>query len=208
MKIKVTFKEHLLGTLAGKKDVATDFIASKCKAGLQPDEVEVIQNIDENLTNGSTIFPRDEKGPFIWDYQWKGFFKEATESVFVRSGEFTKEQLKKDDLTLYMYKKTIDKQLFIKPRKIYLTLPTGCEMTFVERPLRGQTMQGERICLARSEAAPAGTTCVFEIVWFKACLKNVVERCLEYGQYSGMLQWRNSGAGSFTWEDVTPKVIG
>jgi len=201
MKVKVTFKEHLLGTLAGNKDVATEFIAAKCKEGIQDDETAVIKNIDEELVNGSTVFPRDEKGPFIWDYQWKGFFKEATESVFVRSGEFTKEQLKKDDLTLYMYKKTIDKQLFIKPRKIYLNL--SGPMTFIERPLRGQTMQGERICLARSEAAPAGTWCEFEIIWFKSCLENVIERCLDYGQYSGMLQWRNSGAGSFTWEDVT-----
>jgi len=198
MKVKVTFKEHVLGTLAGKKDVATEFIAGKCKEGVQVDEVDVIRNLDEELTNGSTVFPKDENGIFIWDYQWKGFFKEATESIFVRSGEFTKEWQKKNDLTLYSYKKTIDKQLFIKPRKCYLNLsgPTY----FVERPLRGQTMQGERVCLARSEAAPAGTTCEIEIIWFKACLGEVVERCLDYGQYSGMLQWRNSGAGSFTYE--------
>lgn len=198
MKVKVTFREHLLGTLSGKKEVATDFIAGKCKTGIQNDEAEVIRNIDEELTDGSTIFPADENGVFIWDYQWKGFFKEATEAVFVRSGEFTKEQLKKDDLTLYLFKKTIDKQLFIRPRKIYLNL--SGPLTYIERPLRGQTMQGERVCLARSQAAPAGTTCEFEILWFKACLEKVVDRCLDYGQYSGMLQWRNSGAGSFEWE--------
>jgi len=201
MKVKITFKEHVLGTLAGNKELAQDFIASKHKEGLMQDEMKVIDSIDEEIQKGTTIFPSDDKGAFIWDYQFKGFFKEATESVFVRSDNYTKEHLKKLGLTLYMYKKTLDKQLFINPRKIYLNL--SGPITIVERPLRAQTMRGERICLARSEAAPAGTTCEFEIVIFKSCLKEVVPLCLDYGQYSGMLQWRNSGAGSFTWEEVT-----
>ena len=95
------------------------------------------------------------------------------------------------------YKKTIDKQIFVFPRKIYLILPEGGKVTFIERPLRGETMRGERICLARSESVPAGTTIHIEISCLNKKLEGFIPQWLKYGRLMGLGQWRSSGMGRF-----------
>jgi len=200
MKVRLTFTEPLLGTLAGDKELAKEYIASKCGGDtLNKDEAECIDNIDEELEKGSTIFNSDDKGILLWDYQVKGFFKDAMLAL-IGSDKFTQEALKKVSLTKYMYKRMIDHQLFVNPRKIYLKL--SGETFFVERPLRADTMRGERIALARSEAAPAGTTCEVEIVTMQKKLVPFIYECLDYGSLRGIGQWRNSGMGRFTYEEI------
>lgn len=199
MKIKVTFIEPVLGTLAGNKELATDYQASKHPDGVQEDEAEAIKDMNEQLEKSSTIFPRENGKVFIWDYQFKGFLKEGIGAI-ITSDAYTKEQLKKVRLTQYLYKRTIDKLVFVKPRKIFLNL--SGDLSWCERPLRGQTMRGERISLARSEQAPAGTTIELEISSMHKNLWPFIEECLDYGELSGLLQWRNSGMGRFTWVKV------
>lgn len=199
MKIKITFTEPLLGTLAGTKEIAAEFIASKHPDGTRPDEAETIQNMDEQLEKSSTIFPKDEKGIFLWDYQVKGFIKDAMLSK-ITCGEYTQEKLKKVRLTMYSYKKTVDQHIFVSPRKIYLNTPS--ETYFTERPLRAETMRGERIALARSETAPIGTTCEIEIISCNDKLWDYIIPCLDYGKLRGIGQWRNSGMGRFSYEDL------
>jgi hypothetical protein len=63
-------------------------------------------------------------------------------------------------------------------------------------------MQGERVSLAISEEIPAGATCTFTIVTLCDETMELVKEWLNYGAFNGMLQWRNSGKGSFTWEEV------
>ena len=63
-------------------------------------------------------------------------------------------------------------------------------------------MQGERVSLAMSEEAPAGTTVEFTIVSFLDSYESVIKEWLDYGVYSGIGQWRNSGKGRFKWEQV------
>lgn len=200
MKLKLTFTEPLLGTLAGEKEIAKEFIASKVSGGIpKADEIDVIESLDESLEKGSTVFNADENGVFLWDYQVKGFFKDAMLALLT-TGNFTQEALKKVGLTKYAYKRTIDHHLFINPRKIHLDLsgPTF----FVERPLRADTMRGERIALARSEAAPAGTTCEIEVVTMNKSIVPFLYECLNYGALRGIGQWRNSGMGRFTYEEL------
>ena len=200
MKIKLTFTEPLLGTLAGEKEIAKEYIASKVAGGVpKSDEVEAIESLDESLEKGSTVFNADEQGGFLWDYQIKGFFKDAMLAI-ATAGDYTQDALKKAGLTKYMYKRTIDHHLFINPRKIHLNLsgPTY----FIERPLRADTMRGERIALARSEAAPAGTTCEIEIKTLNKKLIPFIKECLDYGELRGIGQWRNSGMGRFTFEEL------
>lgn len=196
MKIKLTFTEELLGTLAANKELATDFIASKAKNGIKPDEAEVIENIDDQIQNSSTVFPKDENGLFLWDYQIKGFFKDAALAMLT-SGFWTKEQLNKIGMTKHMYKRTIDHHLFVYPRKIYLKLPDGQETTFLERPLRADTPRGERIALSRSESCPSGTTCQIQIETLNDAIWPMMQECLKYGKKRGIGQWRNSGCGRF-----------
>jgi hypothetical protein len=204
--VRITFTEPLLGTIAGNKELAEDYIIGKHPEGFAADEQEALPDVDEEIEKASTFFARDKNGnPMMWDYQWKGYFKEACEAL-IHSELWTKEELKKYRLTPYLYKKTIDKQVFVCPRRIVLAL--AGKPFFVQRPLRGQTMKGERICLARSEAVPQETTLELEIEWLNDNLGDWIVRWLDYGIKGGTGQWRNGGFGRFTWEDITPERSG
>jgi hypothetical protein len=63
-------------------------------------------------------------------------------------------------------------------------------------------MQGERVSLAMSEQIPAGASVVFDVVCLCDAHEAVVREWLDYGRYSGIGQWRNSGKGRFVWEEI------
>ena len=199
MKMKITFTEPLLGTLSGTKELAAEYIAGKNPKGASKDEIEVIKNLDEEIEKSSTVFNMDEKGAFLWDYQVKGFLKDAAHAI-IHNGSRTQEALKKIRMTNYTYKKTIDQHVFVNPRRIYLNV-VG-DLYFTERPLRADTMRGERIALARSETAPAGTWCELEIISMNDKLWDILIECLDYGKLRGIGQWRNSGCGRFVYEEL------
>ncbi len=206
LKVRMTFTEPLLGTLAGDPKVATEFILSKNPEGTVTDEVESLPSDDPGevlLVKASTVFPRDAAGrPFIWDYQIKGWFKEAC-LAWCQRDVMTKEQLKKLRLTEWMYKRTIDLQIFVRPRRLMLILPDGVvgvpgDLDFLERPLRKETFKGGKVCLARSEMVPVGSYIEATVTVFNDKLVEYVKSWLvEFGPLHGMLQWRNSGMGRF-----------
>jgi len=206
MKVEIEFVEDVLGTQAGNKELATDFQASKHPSGEpQADELKAIENMDETLEKSSTVFPRNDKGePFIWEYQIKGFFKETCLAM-IETDTLTKIELKARRLTLYMYKRTIHKMVRVKPRQMVLKLPDGTQadnLKFLERPLRGQTMRGERISLARSEIIPIGTKFKVEITCRNKELEPYIKRWLDDGIDNGMLQFRTGGYGRFKWREL------
>ena len=198
MKYQIEFSEPLLGTLSGNKEIAEEFINSKHPEGHSEEESEM--HPDEELEKSSTIFARDGDKLMLWDYQFKGFLKEACEQM-ISSETMTKEELKNYKLTQYLYKRTIDKQIFVMPRRIHLIMPEGAKTEFIERPLRGQTMRGERICLARSESVPAGTKVDIEILCLNTKLEKFIPQWLKYGALLGMGQWRSSGMGRFSFKE-------
>ena len=200
MKAKITFTQPLLGTLAGNKEIAEKFILSKHKVEVQEDELSAVETVCEELTNGSTVLYADEVGHFLFDYQIKGFMKSAVLARFIESGEYTKDVLKKRNMSKWVYKRTIDTQVFVSPRKVYLSIPDEKELAWIERPLRCTTLQGDRIALARSEAAPEGTTCEFEITCLNKSLEKHIPMLFDYGKFFGIGQWRGGGFGTFTTE--------
>jgi len=195
VKYEIKFTEPLLGTLSGNKEIAEEFIISKHPDGRSEEESAAVP-VDETVEKSSTIFARDNGRIMLWDYQIKGFLKEACEQM-ISSDTMTKEEQKKFRVTQYLYKRTIDKQIFVMPRKIHLELPKGAKTSFIERPLRGQTMRGERICLARSESVPAGTKFHIEIICLNVKLEKFIPQWLKYGALLGLGQWRSSGMGRF-----------
>lgn len=191
IKVRVTFMEEVLGTANNNPDIHSEFIASKAPdATTREEEIEAL-GVDAVVDKAMTIFPKMEDGtPFFWDYQWKGFFKDAC-GMLKRSKGTLSSKIK-------AYKKEIDGNIFIKERRIPINM--AGEMGACQRPLRAQTMQGERVSLANSETVPSGSTCEFTIVLLCPEHEAVVMEWLEYGELRGTGQWRNSGKGRFTFE--------
>lgn len=193
LKVKLTFTEPVLGTSPANEEVYRDFIGTKAPdAATVEDEVAAL-GADAVVEKGMTVFPRlDDGTPFLYDYQIKGFFKDTCGGLRKVKGTRS-EKIK-------AFKKEIDKLIFPEPRCIPI-LFSG-DITECQRPLRAQTMQGERVSLAISEQIPAGATVEFSIVMLSDDHEEAVREWLDYGRFSGIGQWRNSGKGRFTWEEI------
>jgi len=198
MKIKVTLIREMLGTQSANINLFADFILSKCDDdNKKKQELETAEHKEEA---GTTIFPRDENGELImWDYQFKGFLKEAGDSIRLCKG--SEVGLKGGKGKKWgSIKSKIDRFVLVSPRMIRLgkTEPDN----ICERPLRCETMQGPRISVSRSEVVNAGTSFEIEIEVMdnSPVTEAMVEEMLDYGKWKGLLQWRNSGRGRFKWE--------
>lgn len=205
LKVRLDFTDFILGTSPNNRDIYRDFIASKAPdAASVSDEIEAI-GLEQYTEKGITVFPRNEADqPIFWDYQIKGFFKDAC-SMLARVGGKDPETGKKKKAVnesgkLTAYKKVIDGLVFVAPREIVIHYEG--EMDLCQRPLRAQTPQGERVALAISERVPAGAWCEFTITILSDDLEPAVREWLDYGVLRGLGQWRNSGAGRFVWEEV------
>lgn len=190
LRIRLTFIDDLLGTMPGNRDIFTDFVAKKAET--VNEEAEAIP-VDEALEKGTTVFPRTaDNKPFIYDYQIRGYFKESCK--FLKKVDGTKSSKEK------AYKQKIDGLIFVKDRQNVIN--TDKEIGICERPLRASTPQGERISLSRSESIAEGATMEFTVVCMVDSDIELVKEWLDYGRFHGTGQWRNSGKGRFTWEEV------
>ena len=191
---ELTFTEEMLGTKPGNPDVFTKYIASKREAGIPKDELGASELsamlADEAEIRGTTIFHKDSRGnPFIWDYMIKGFFKDSCSSLAKADNSVSS--------TIRAFKKAVDGLIFVSPRKIPCIMPANTQIGVCERPLRAQTMKGERVTLAKSETVPAGTKIKFTVTILSDSLYAPFVEWMAYGQLRGLGQWRNSGKGRF-----------
>lgn len=194
LRTRITFTEGLLGTKSFDKEIVEEFIASKNPKGAQDDELSAVDNFDiaDEVKKYSTGFSRNDKGePIIWDYQIKGFFKDAI-GMLNRTKPATSK--------VKAYKKVVDGLIFPEPRQIVLNLKG--ELEWCSRPIRIDGPNGPQTALVRSEEAPIGTTVDVDIKCLDDKVINIVKECLDYGALRGLGQWRNSGKGRFTWEEL------
>lgn len=191
--IKVTFTTELLGTASANPELHSEFIASKAPdAPSRADEVAALGAVEVE-EKSMTVFPRFANGaPLMWDYQVKGFFKDACSMLRRVPGTKSK--------GLKAFKKEIDGLVFVEPRQIELQLPPRGFVGDLQRPLRAQTAQGERVALAHSETCPVGTVLEFDVKLLRDDLEELVDEWLDYGADRGMGQWRNGGYGRFEYE--------
>lgn len=206
MRVRVTLTEGALGTSPSNENLYLDYIASKA-----PDTESVVEELSavgnykeetaEDLKN-PTIYPRTDDGkPMFWNYQIRGFFKEAC-SMLSRAGgkdENGKKKAVNESSKLKAFKKNIDGLIFVTPRQIPII--TGEPISYCQRSLRAETMQGPRTTLAMSEEVSAGSHFDFTILFPDGSGK-VIREWLDYGYLHGLGQWRNSGKGTFTWEEL------
>lgn len=191
LKVKVTMFEEILGTASANPEIHEEFIASKAPDAPSREEEVAAIGAEEVFEKGMTVFPRGDDGrPIAWDYQWKGFFKDACGALRKVPGTACSK--------IKAYKREIDGLIFPEPRQIPIVFDG--EMGICQRPLRGQTAQGERIALASSESIPAGATMTFDIRMLLPEHEKAIREMLNYGQLRGFGQWRNSGKGRFLYE--------
>ena len=185
------YTEELLGTASANPELHSEFIASKAPDAMSREEEIAAIGADAVEEKGMTVFPRLDDGitPFTYDYQWKGYFKDACGMLRRATGTRSAK--------LKAFKKEIDGLIFPGPRMIPLHVPEDMEMGDCQRPLRASTAQGERVALAHSEALPAGTWFDMEVGCLVDSDVDYVLEWLQYGVLRGIGQWRNSGKGRF-----------
>lgn len=202
IKVRITFTEPVLGSEPNTEEIYREFVASKAPDALSMEEEIAAMGSEMYEEKGTTVFSRDGNTACLWDYQIRGFFKGSCGGIQKAKGRKTK--LKSQ--TVKAYKKVIDNNIFVFPRKIPLNIPGGLDienvMTINQRPLRAQTAQGERVALASSEQLPAGTWFEITIGLLDASMEDVVLEWLEFGKLNGIGQWRNASYGRFDYEII------
>ena len=194
MRVRATFMDELLGTAPNNKDIYTDYIASKAPDATNLEDEVAAVGTEAVAEKGMTVFPRTKDGnPFLYDYQWKGYFKETCS--FLRKVKGTASE------KIKAFKKQIDGLIFIEERETILDTH-GNELGVCQRPLRAATPQGERVSISCSETAPEGTTCEFTVICMVDSDTDLVREWLDYGKLHGTGQWRNSGKGRFVWDEL------
>ena len=193
IKCHAVLTEELLGTSASSKEIHEEFIASRAPDAPSREEEVAAIGVDEVVEKSKTVFPRlngkPDGQPFIWDYQIKGFLKEAARAMArVTGSEAAKTKA---------YLKIVNDCIFVYPRRIPLNYE-GAERGIVgscQRPLRAQTMQGERMTLSNSETVPEGAWFDFDVKLYDEKYEKLLLELLPYAADKGFLQWRNSGKG-------------
>jgi hypothetical protein len=195
-KVRLTFEEPLLGTAPKNQSIYATYIASK-KADMTPeetqDEVSSVEDMESKCWTG--FHTTEDNKPFIYDYHIKGFFKDCC-SMLTRAKGSASSRVR-------AFRKIIDGLVFISPRRIPINLsgPVG----ILERPLRANTPQGERVALTRSDFAPAGSTIEFEVkVIGDDVTEDLLTEWFDYAKLRGLGQWRNAswGTATYTMEEV------
>ena len=189
--IKLTLLEPMLGTIPKNPEIYKAYIASKApKENNNGDELETVEDLEEKNWTG---FHMVDGNPILYDYVIKGFFKDACSMLRRVPGSKSS--------ALKSHKKIIDGLVFIEPRQIPIDLK-GQSIEIIERPLRAQTAQGERITLTRSDACPIGSTICFDIKILGGVSKALLTEWLDYGKLRGLGQWRNAGYGRFEYSFI------
>lgn len=205
LKIRWTFLEGVLGTSTADEEIYRNYLATKAPTlgAVEEEAAAIAASADELFDRALTIFPKLDGGtPFQYDYQVKGFFKDACGMLNRLTGKDPttgkKAKAVNESSKLKAFKKEIDGNIFVFPRQIPLVFDG--EITICQRSLRAATAQGERVALSASEEVPAGATMEFWVLCLNDAHVPAVLEWMDYGLLRGTGQWRNSGKGRFSYE--------
>jgi hypothetical protein len=187
-KVTLTFIEPILGSTP-EHDAYKTYVAQQAidNGKYVSDEMQTL--VDQ--PRGHTNFHREGNKPVLYDYVLKGYLKEACTALRRIDGTLSKK--------MTAHKTKIDSLVMVYPRRIALQLrkPTYD----FSRPLRADTAQGPRVTLVSSTTAAEGTVMEFTVSVLGGAIDEALLReWFEYGQYSGLGQWRSAGWGRFTAE--------
>lgn len=211
IRVRLTFIDSILGGEPNSSELHEDYIQSKIpddiyteeeKAAIKEEEIAALLEGDEK---GKTVFYRNESGePCLKNNHIKGFFKSACAALKTDS----------DNLSHKMtsYKKEIDTHVFVfsdsnDRSNRFIPIQNYGDIGSCQRPLRAQTMQGERVAIADSEEIQAGAFIEFDVITLahnkKPLGNDIVKEWLDFGMFNGLGQWRNAGHGAFQYEVIS-----
>lgn len=187
--VNIQFTERLLASSPADPEIYKQFIASRARAEQDTgDEVTSLPAAEQEKI-GWSVFHIDEKGVFLFDYQLRGFLKEAATAITGKG--------------ITAIKSKIDKWVFVFPRKIHLMRddahiknPDGV----FERPLRAMTAQGPRVTPKRSDYVEGRVSLAATIKVLplgKEISEDILRSWLEYGAMQGLGEFRNGSFGRF-----------
>lgn len=185
---QITCNEPLLATVPAHMNVRELMNIANRKDERKKLEPQILGLKEDEINATHTIFFRDEKGIYLCNYQFKGFLKEAANNL-------------KKEFKIACLRDKLTKFVFVKPRWIWLAEDSD---GVLERTIRVNTPQGQRVALATSEVLYEAT---FKLeIWLLSnphkITWKVIETLLDYGQFIGQGRWRNGDFGSFVWEKV------
>lgn len=207
MRVRCTMLEEILGSLPNDKELYTNYIASRAPDALTREEQIAEFGVIESIEKQTTIFPKDKNGnPLIYGYQFDGFLKASIKALKYVPGSL----IYKDKSFNSKNKSIIDTKIKTFPvggsnsnnRKILIQGFNLEDLHICQRPLFIQDRVGTRVSLASSEAIPAGAYIDIDIYMMDETFRPYIEEALDYGQINGLLQWRNSGKGAFSWNYI------
>ena len=199
---RITGLTPILGSLPAIKDLRTRLITAKATDDGEAAKEETASTFDIN-ERGLTVFARDKQGHLcVMGYQIKGFFKSA---LYALRGQYN----------IAAYKSKVDLLVFVEPRFVPIKREDAFvfyEDTILERPLRSNGPQGERVAIASSEQIDDPWSITIEISLLPNAVSksakgenltwDIIEAALDYGAYHGLGQWRNADYGRFIWERI------
>lgn len=210
IRVRLTFIDSILGGESTDKELYKNYILGKIPPDLYSEEerkeiedaqLEALMEGDEK---GKTVFYRNPDGePCLANNHIKGFFKSACGAMRTDKSTISSK--------ITAYKTEIDRKVFVfadasDKKNRFIPIQNYGEIGQCQRPLRAMTMQGERVALANSEEIGAGAFVEFDVEVLKHDKKplgtDLIEEWLEFGEYNGLGQWRNSGHGAFTYEVI------
>ena len=111
IKVKLTLTEEALGMMPNDKEIHETYIAGNAPDAPSMEEEIAAVGVEGVVEKTMTVFPKlDDGTPFFWDYQIRGFFKDAIGMLRrVKSNKCAK---------LTSYKKVVDGLVFVNERKI------------------------------------------------------------------------------------------
>jgi hypothetical protein len=184
-KVKIRFLDQILGTIPKDRELYESFVMTKVP---KPEGISgELEDVEEVEERGWTGFLKDEKGGkgyYLSNHMVLGFLKEAGNTL-------------KEHVGVKALKSKIENFVFVGPRKI---LFNKSEVdTKVERPIRVRTPKGYRVSLARSDAFNEDMEIEFHLIILehKEVTPELIEALFEYGEFSGLGQYRKGSYGRF-----------
>lgn len=120
VEVELELLEDALGTAPANPEVYLQQIGSK--APKESNAKEEADTLPDDLESRKTVFHRDSRGVFLFDYQIRGFLKETANRY-------------KDIFGIPAMRDKVEAYTFVHPRRVYFTDSAGLYVREPGRPL-------------------------------------------------------------------------